>query len=134
MVIEILIKIPSGMHDTARNCMLKPEMKQSSKREQSEGTRNALIMTGARLFASKGYHAVSVRELTSEAGVNLATVSYHFGGKAGLYEAIFRYIITRHDEITPSAEEVRKNGPPVRTHRKENAKWSTGMSPPLFTA
>ncbi len=88
--------------------MLKPEMKQSSKREQSEGTRNALIMTGARLFASKGYHAVSVRELTSEAGVNLATVSYHFGGKAGLYEAIFRYIITRHDEITPSAEEVRK--------------------------
>ena len=79
----------------------------NTKKGQSEGTRKALIDAGARLFATRGFHGVSVRELTSEAGVNLATVSYHFGGKAGLYEALIDEIINRRDDIFPTETEIR---------------------------
>jgi AcrR family transcriptional regulator len=42
------------------------------------------------LFAQKGYHAVSVREITRAAGCNLAAVNYHFGSKENLYLEVFR--------------------------------------------
>jgi AcrR family transcriptional regulator len=42
------------------------------------------------LFAQKGYHAVSVREITNAAHCNLAAVNYHFGNKENLYLEVFR--------------------------------------------
>ncbi len=51
-------------------------------------TRLNLIETATSLFAKKGYAAVSVRELAHAAGANVAAVSYHFGGKEGLYQAV----------------------------------------------
>jgi len=80
-----------------------------SKKIQGEETRATLIKTGARLFAQQGYSGVSMRPLAAEAGVNLATVSYHFGGKAGLYEAIIQEIINVRDELFPSSEEVEEH-------------------------
>lgn len=41
-------------------------------------------------FANAGYSAVSTRKLAAEAGVNIASLNYHFGGKRGLYEAVVR--------------------------------------------
>ncbi|WP_242012218.1 CerR family C-terminal domain-containing protein [Pseudodesulfovibrio cashew] len=79
-----------------------------SKKAQGEETRATLIQTGSRLFAINGYHGVSMRTLAAEAGVNLATVSYHFGGKAGLYEAILRQLIAVRDEFFPSDDAVRE--------------------------
>lgn len=77
-----------------------------SRKAQGEETKATLIHVGARLFAQNGYHGVSMRTLAAEAGVNLATVGYHFGGKAGLYEAIIQDLIEKRDELFPSAEEV----------------------------
>lgn len=51
-------------------------------------TRLNLIETATPLFAKKGFAAVSVRELAHAAGANVAAVSYHFGGKEGLYQAV----------------------------------------------
>ncbi|AMK12576.1 MAG: TetR/AcrR family transcriptional regulator [Pseudodesulfovibrio sp.] len=80
--------------------------RKSLKATQGEETRATLIDTGARLFAQNGYNGVSMRTLAAEAGVNLATVGYHFGGKAGLYEAILREIIDIRDDIIPPKAEV----------------------------
>lgn len=77
-----------------------------SRKAQGEETRATLMKVGSRLFAQKGYDGVSMRTLASEAGVNLATVSYHFGGKSGLYEAIMEGIIAARTELFPRAEEV----------------------------
>lgn len=53
-------------------------------------TRERLIEAAERLFAAHGFRATSVRALTSEAGCNVASVNYHFGGKEGLYREMFR--------------------------------------------
>jgi len=52
-------------------------------------TRRRLLNAGLRLFAEHGFRGVSVRDLCAAAGANLAAVSYHFGSKEGLYQAIF---------------------------------------------
>lgn len=40
------------------------------------------------LFTSRGFDGTSVREIAKKTGVNLSLVSYHFGGKQGLLEAL----------------------------------------------
>lgn len=49
-------------------------------------TRELLLNAAWDLFAEKGFEDVSVRDVTNAAGVNLASVSYHFGGKDGLIQ------------------------------------------------
>jgi len=51
-------------------------------------TKDRILDAAEILFASEGYHCTSLRALTREAGVNLAAVSYHFGSKEALVEAL----------------------------------------------
>ena len=58
-----------------------------------------MLAAATPMFARHGLNGVSVRSLASAAGVNLSMISYHFGGKEGLYAEIlkmqfegFRYI------------------------------------------
>lgn len=53
-----------------------------------QATRQALLDAGALLFPQAGYSGTSVEDLASRAGVNKALISYHFGGKRGLYVAV----------------------------------------------
>ncbi len=41
-----------------------------------------------KLFADKGFDGTSVRDLTSRAGANLGAITYHFGSKRHLYDAV----------------------------------------------
>ena len=58
--------------------------------ERDAATKGAVLAAAERLFATHGLRAVSVRDITAEAGVNLASVNYHFGSKDGLVFEIFR--------------------------------------------
>jgi AcrR family transcriptional regulator len=49
-------------------------------------TREQILDAAWDLFAERGFEDVSVRDVTNTAGVNLASVSYHFGGKEGLIQ------------------------------------------------
>jgi len=52
------------------------------------------IMEAAeKLFADKGFEGTSVRDIAEGAGVNLAMISYYFGSKEKLMEAMFSYRI-----------------------------------------
>ena len=53
-------------------------------------TRARLLDEAERLFATKGFEAVSIREITGAAQSNVAAVNYHFGSKENLYLAVFR--------------------------------------------
>lgn len=47
-----------------------------------------LLDAGEQLFAKHGFDGASVREITGLAAANLGAITYHFGSKAGLYEAV----------------------------------------------
>ena len=58
--------------------------------EAEAATKNQVFNAAERLFALHGFQNVSVRDITAEAGVNLASVNYHFGSKDALLFEIFR--------------------------------------------
>ncbi|MDD2744073.1 MAG: TetR family transcriptional regulator [Rhodocyclaceae bacterium] len=53
-------------------------------------TRERILDAGERLFMVHGYDGTSMRQITSEAAVNLAAVNYHFGSKESLMQEVFR--------------------------------------------
>ena len=85
---------------------------------QGDATRGRIFVAAERLFALMGFAEVSVRDITAEAGVNLAAVNYHFGSKDALLFEIFR---TRSGEINRArarmlheAEDSHGGAPPLR--------------------
>jgi AcrR family transcriptional regulator len=40
------------------------------------------------LFAERGYHGTSVREIAHRAGMSQGQITYHFGSKAALFRAV----------------------------------------------
>jgi AcrR family transcriptional regulator len=51
-------------------------------------TKDKLMDAAEGLFARKGFHGASLRDITAAAGVDLALVNYHFGNKKRLLEAV----------------------------------------------
>ena len=54
-------------------------------RAPEEKSRALLLDAAKKLFARSGFDGTTVREIATEAGVNLSLVSYYFKGKEGLY-------------------------------------------------
>lgn len=82
---------------------------------KSERTKERILRVAERLFAEHGFEGVSMRSLASEAGVQLALLSYYFRGKQGLYRAVFqRRIDPISDQRRAALREVmeRKHPPP----------------------
>jgi len=52
------------------------------------GKELSILDTAERLFAKSGFEGTSVRDIAREAGVNVAMISYYFGSKDKLLEAI----------------------------------------------
>lgn len=72
---------------------------------RGDATREALIQAGVEVFGRAGYDAASSRMLATEAGVNQALINYHFGGKHGLYLAVFEHVADQFGrEIAPAAQ------------------------------
>src|ERR1700754_630333 len=67
-----------------------PEIAADADGETHAATKAAVFTAAERLFALHGFQNVSVRDITAEAGVNLASVNYHFGSKDALLFEIFR--------------------------------------------
>lgn len=53
-----------------------------------EDTKARLLHMATRLFAEQGFDSVSIRQISDAAGVNSAMISYYFGSKQGLYNAV----------------------------------------------
>lgn len=63
-----------------------------------DNNRKKLLRAAAELFAEKGFDAVSTRDLCTRANVNVAAISYYFGGKEGLYLEVFQTYAHRISE------------------------------------
>jgi AcrR family transcriptional regulator len=53
-----------------------------------EETRREILAAASEAFAAAGYVGATTRAVASRAGVNVATLHYHFGSKEGLYRAV----------------------------------------------
>ncbi|MEL7313358.1 MAG: TetR/AcrR family transcriptional regulator [Cyanobacteria bacterium J06559_3] len=82
-------------------------------------TKTQILDTTERLIAEKGFTTTTLRNIVSEAGVNLSAVSYHFGSKEELFRAVVHRIAVpvtkrqlqmleqlRQKTSTPSVEDL----------------------------
>jgi TetR/AcrR family transcriptional regulator len=60
----------------------------AERQRDAERTRQALLDAAQAEFAAKGRAGARVSEIAARAGVNKQLISYYFGGKDGLYQAI----------------------------------------------
>jgi AcrR family transcriptional regulator len=67
---------------------------------ESRSTRDAILDVAERRFAEKGFAAVSMREISAEAGLrNQASLYHHFRHKRALYEAVLARGVGRLAEL-----------------------------------
>jgi len=59
------------------------------RREKAQETRNAILESGLRLFEERGFNAVSVEQITRDAGVAKGSFYTHFSTKSDLIVAEF---------------------------------------------
>ncbi len=55
---------------------------------EKENPKQRIMDASVKLFASKGFSSVGVREITKEADVNISMISYYFDGKVGILKEI----------------------------------------------
>ena len=66
----------------------------------------AIINAAEKLFSVNGFDGTSVRDIAQEAGVNVAMISYYFGSKEKLMEAVFEH---RTNKIKLKIENLLQN-------------------------
>lgn len=67
-------------------------------------TGQRLLNAAGELFAERGFHATSVREICDKAKTNVSSIRYHYGDKEALYEAAVFHAHAYADEKYPLAE------------------------------
>ncbi len=72
-----------------------PSQSSDTQREQSPDTvRERLLDAAENVFIEKCFHTASVRDITTEADCNLASVNYYFTSKDNLYAEMFHRLLT----------------------------------------
>ena len=89
----------------------------------AERTRAALLDAATAEFAAKGRAGARVSEIAERAGVNKQLISYYFGGKDGLYDAILERWY---------AEEARLEEPGITLDELASRYLGVGFSQPLL--
>jgi AcrR family transcriptional regulator len=83
--------------------------KMTSKKTGSKPGKERILDAAESLFARHGFYGISIRDITEAAGVDVALVSYHFGGKRELFAAVFqRRAELLNPERLAMLEEVRR--------------------------
>lgn len=67
-------------------------------------TRERILEASVECFAKQGFAGTSTRTLAAAAGVNIATLAYHFKGKEGLYKAAIDTIYEEFFQVTPELD------------------------------
>jgi AcrR family transcriptional regulator len=87
--------------------------KKPAKKTGTRPGKERILDAAERLFARHGFYGISVRDITEEAGVDVALVSYHFGGKRELFAAVFqRRAELLNPERLAMLEDVRRTALP----------------------
>ncbi|MFF3677560.1 TetR/AcrR family transcriptional regulator [Streptomyces sp. NPDC002120] len=75
--------------------IVRPE-KTDLRREAGQRTRDDLLAAALELLAQRGQEGVTLREITQNAGANVAAVSYHFGSLKALCDVAIEHALERY--------------------------------------
>ena len=78
----------------------------------TQETCRKLIDAAGQVFAERGLHAATIKEITDRARVNMAAINYHYRDKFELYAAVIRHALTL-TAVTPSPNDL-SDDPEVR--------------------
>lgn len=79
--------------------------------KRQQGTRERLLAAAECLFAEHGYTGTSMRMISQQASVNIASANYYFGGKEGLWKAVMmQYAPQARDFRISMMNEAMKKG------------------------
>ena len=97
------------------------------RKQRSDGAeaRAQLLRTALQLFSEKGFAKTSTREIALTAGANVASISYYFGDKAGLYRAVF------NESLGQPCDDISRYQPVHLTLREALAGFMGGFLEPL---
>lgn len=82
----------------------------------SWNTRERILFEASNLFASRGYHGTSTREIARAVGIRQPSLFHHFASKDAILQALLSYDL---DEAVPFAESAARTPGPaaVRLYR-----------------
>ncbi len=110
------------MEASITSCDTSPEARETHER---------ILDAAQKLFAERGLDATSVRDITAEAGCNVAAVNYHFGGKENLYLESFRAMLGPLREQRLSMIEELMGRDPAPTLEEYLTGFAEGFLEPL---
>lgn len=84
-------------------------------RADGDRTRERILEVALPLFAAHGFAGTSVRTIAGAAGVNVATLAYHFVDKEGLYLTVVQRL---HEDLSSDFPALPPAGPPQEVLRQ----------------
>lgn len=83
-----------------------PRRAESPKTPKSAATRTRLLQTASELFIERGYHAVSLQDIATSAGLSKGGVQGHFPSKGALLVEVIRWKLAVSDQRLDSVEDA----------------------------
>lgn len=95
---------------------------------KESSTKDKILDTAEILFAEKGYHATSIRDITGAADLHIGSVNYHFSSKEKLFQALCsRKISQINDERLSLLDRLEETGESLKVEDI----LTTFLAPPL---
>lgn len=70
--------------------------------------KKCILESAAKLFSKLGLDKTSTRDISKDSQANISLISYHFGGKEGLYrEVIKEFALKVRDQVDPQIKQFR---------------------------
>ncbi|MEU1727895.1 TetR/AcrR family transcriptional regulator [Nonomuraea sp. NPDC005692] len=70
---------------------------------RSSGTRDTLLRAAREVFLAKGYAEATVADIVETSGISVGSLYHHFGGKPGLFLALWEQFMRGQEERTSRA-------------------------------
>ena len=69
-------------------------------------TKEKIMKAAAKLFSERGYDKVTTREIAKAAGINSASIYYHFTSKDELLKSLYKFYAEEHRKAAPDLDEL----------------------------
>lgn len=90
---------------------MRPAAARARRTRYNVGTPERILGVAERLFAERGYAAVALKDIVRAAGVNGASVNYHFGDKRNLYRRVIERSLQSRERAAPLAATLAEGAP-----------------------